>query len=638
MAIIQQGETLQFVGRLMRRVKGTTNYEVVDDLLPYGIEIYLIKAYDEAIVSRFKIYKESCAFYTDAITSANLAATNYAVKVAVVVDSNINIANNQVALTIKNNTFGVEVSSNVILPDYGSPSPTEGSIESGEWEYQIELARSGSSAAINQWSNPADVIIFALGSLLKGKDGDPYTLTDADKEAIAKQAAAEVDIPTNTSDLTNDSDFTTLTKVLEQVYGKSETLTATEVKALIAIVQGELDTLVGGDASTAIDSYNEIVAFLSSFTDSEDLASVLLALKNEIVALMPAMETVSNIADFNDYTSVGYYGVVTQVSGTLNAPEEGYHNWALEVILKSARVVMQRATRLGDNDQLITYMREVNHVDSLYTTWQRVVDAQYMAANVISEAPQDGKAYVRNNGAWVEAGYTGADGSYIPQLFVDLWNNAASYSGTSSSESDFGSYNIETGYFELNGIVDIGYEEARRIYNQKVSGVVSQPFFMVRRVRTNLPFQSCYTQAGSNLARIFQASNQLEIACIYDATKSNMGGYGSVMFYSCANLHTVVGVFRITSWSSSYTYLPFLLCPSLENVNMYKDTTVSMNMVFTGSPLISTASILYFIQNSQFNSAGETLTLHADSWERISTDPDIIAALEAQPLLTLASA
>lgn len=41
-------------------------------------------------------------------------------------------------------------------------------------------------------------------------------------------------------------------------------------------------------------------------------------------------------------------------------------------------------------------------------------------------------------------------------LFIDLWNNAC---------GSYGRYNAETGYFELNGLTDIGYDEALKIFH-----------------------------------------------------------------------------------------------------------------------------------------------------------------------------
>ena len=44
------------------------------------------------------------------------------------------------------------------------------------------------------------------------------------------------------------------------------------------------------------------------------------------------------------------------------------------------------------------------------------------------------------------------------QLFIDMWNSAC---GTN------GKYNTETGFYELNGLTDITYEQALTIYNEK---------------------------------------------------------------------------------------------------------------------------------------------------------------------------
>jgi hypothetical protein len=48
------------------------------------------------------------------------------------------------------------------------------------------------------------------------------------------------------------------------------------------------------------------------------------------------------------------------------------------------------------------------------------------------------------------------------QLFIDMWNSAC---GTN------GKYNAETGFYELNGLTDITYEQALTIYNEKFTFV-----------------------------------------------------------------------------------------------------------------------------------------------------------------------
>ena len=69
------------------------------------------------------------------------------------------------------------------------------------------------------------------------------------------------------------------------------------------------------------------------------------------------------------------------------------------------------------------------------------------------------------------------------RLFIDLWNECA---------VDFGRYNEETGYFELNGLTDLTYEDARLIYT--LSAYNDFPEYRNSefggkdvRLRTNLP-------------------------------------------------------------------------------------------------------------------------------------------------------
>jgi hypothetical protein len=54
-------------------------------------------------------------------------------------------------------------------------------------------------------------------------------------------------------------------------------------------------------------------------------------------------------------------------------------------------------------------------------------------------------------------------------------------------------------------------------------------------------------------------------------------------------------------------------------------------------PLLSKPSILYTI-NKATPASAITITLHADAYARLAEDADIVAALEAKPLVTLVSA
>ena len=61
------------------------------------------------------------------------------------------------------------------------------------------------------------------------------------------------------------------------------------------------------------------------------------------------------------------------------------------------------------------------------------------------------------------------------------------------------------------------------------------------------------------------------------------------------------------------------------------------NLDIHWSPNLSEESVLFMIQNANPTSA-ITITLHPNAYSRLAEDVDIVAALEAQPLISLVSA
>lgn len=83
-------------------------------------------------------------------------------------------------------------------------------------------------------------------------------------------------------------DFTTALKT------KLEGLNAfdpTDINNAITGLQNQLNTLVSGDASTAIESFNEITAFLNGIEDSESLDSIIASIETQIANAVAAIPT-----------------------------------------------------------------------------------------------------------------------------------------------------------------------------------------------------------------------------------------------------------------------------------------------------------------------------------------------------------
>ena len=76
----------------------------------------------------------------------------------------------------------------------------------------------------------------------------------------------------------------------------------TEIQAALSTLQKLVDTLVSGNASNAIESFNEIIAFLSSVEDSQTLQGILAGLSQNIANVQKAIPTKLSQLQNDDHT------------------------------------------------------------------------------------------------------------------------------------------------------------------------------------------------------------------------------------------------------------------------------------------------------------------------------------------------
>lgn len=94
-------------------------------------------------------------------------------------------------------------------------------------------------------------------------------------------------------------DFTTALKTkLESLSNYDDT----EIEAAVSSLQTQLNTLVSGNANDAINSFNEIIAFLEGVKDTEDLSSIIASIEKQIAGKMDkvTLATVATSGDYND--------------------------------------------------------------------------------------------------------------------------------------------------------------------------------------------------------------------------------------------------------------------------------------------------------------------------------------------------
>ena len=128
-------------------------------------------------------------------------------------------------------------------------------------------------------------------------------------------------------------DFTTVLK------GKLEGLTNyddTTINNAVSSLQTQINTLVSGNANDAINSFNEIIAFLDGIKDTQDLASIIASIEQQIASKMDkvTLATVATSGSYNDLsnkptipdevteTTVSGWGF-TKNTGTYSKPSGG---------------------------------------------------------------------------------------------------------------------------------------------------------------------------------------------------------------------------------------------------------------------------------------------------------------------------
>lgn len=234
-----------------------------------------------------------------------------------------------------------------------------------------------------------------------------------------------------------------------------------------------------------------------------------------------------------------------------------------------------------------------------------------------------------------------------PQSFIDLWNNACIYPRTKQA---VGQYNESTGYFELNGLTDITYQQAMDIYRYTSNGVTMDELKVMgyghARFRTNLPpSPGAYRIQINNL---FPSNEILEVVRLpqYYSSEVKLQPNTRDAFSGCYKLREIINVMEAPSHvSDAYTWQStFWRCESLETVwikNLYG------NISFPHSLLISSDSISYLVENrTTAHTDVITVTVHADTFAKLTgdtTNPAVAALTPAelaqwQQILTAATA
>ena len=196
----------------------------------------------------------------------------------------------------------------------------------------------------------------------------------------------------------------------------------------------------------------------------------------------------------------------------------------------------------------------------------------------------------------------------------------------------------KAGYWYLNGLGDITTEQMRDIYNTTINFGISPNMEEALRdmpIRTNffLSHRSGY-QTSTIYATFLGSSVEVAKVCII-LNSPSMYLYVRDMGYTAMNNKNIKHfIGKINMLNATRVSSGFYNTTSLKTIQIMK---LKLSIDFSYSPLLTSKSILYMITNEAATSA-ITITLHADVYARAMANADIVAALEAHPNVSLASA
>ena len=251
-------------------------------------------------------------------------------------------------------------------------------------------------------------------------------------------------------------------------------------------------------------------------------------------------------------------------------------------------VSLRTADIIGNRDQTIMYPNTKGVFD-LVGKWGVVSQTQTWTTST----GYDPRTYAMSNLVY----------GIIPQSDIDLYTAAGA------------TFNETTGYFELNGLTDISYNEMRNIYIQTCDFIVlrvdRQYNFSSLHVRTLLPYKTATTILPSTSY----------FWCFYDGkweVLPNLGKTSSLSQCFRANPYLrKIGNLDVSEITTTGRFSNFTAaCFSLVDVEF---KGLKVDVIFSSSSALSLQSVVYMVENAA-NTTAITITLHATAYARCQAD------------------
>ena len=197
----------------------------------------------------------------------------------------------------------------------------------------------------------------------------------------------------------------------------------------------------------------------------------------------------------------------------------------------------------------------------------------------------------------------------------------------------------KAGHYYLNGLGDITEEQMVKIYNMgKYWQSENAQGFGCENARTNLlpTDYLLYFYKTFNLSQTFNSTTIEVISLVAEKYIGSPQGeikVSNINFFtqSAQLLKRIVGLINAENVTTNKVSI------NGEGLEFIYIKKLKVNVSMHNAKSLKKESVLYMIENAVPSSA-ITITLHSDAYARLADDAEIVAALEAQPLISLVSA
>ena len=301
-----------------------------------------------------------------------------------------------------------------------------------------------------------------------------------------------------------------------------------------------------------------------------------------------------------------------------NIPASGE---AVSISIKNIRVYHNQEVKAPEGTDLNTFAGKAKLTSTLIKAIDEAADEELKKA---IEGIKNGKVDKVTGKGLSTNDYTDADKAKLTALptntqltekideaklalFIDQWNAACGI---------YGKYNADTGYFELNGLVDITYKEAVLIYaNRRKVSLENFGFYAQYKGRTNLmPWvDNGHFNYSLGMEYMFSNCTNMEVARVntddrHVVTPTSMFR----MFIYCGKLRKVLGVLNVTA--TTQIQQAFEGCAQLQEVQI---RGLKIDLSLSDSPLLSLDSLSYLVAQSAA-SKPITVTVHPEVYAKLT--------------------